>query len=199
MAKININENLIRPRLNTENNSKLKMIMIIDLFSSMNIVKYFCQQKPPICIQKNLYMESKKNSNCKNINCFSMNELVVLKELARDDKIFDKIHMGFLPEKTVVVDNGHITNLLYLKLANKKMFKIYMREFKHRKHNWEYIAFVIKNTRVPKNDFEKKLIKELSSILKQSQIQVIIFDRKKYRTPTLLKKEIKEKILYYFK
>ena len=198
MAKFNVQKNLDRPRLNEEDKSKLNMVMVVDIFSSINIVKYFGQQKPAISIEPNVYRECKKNSNCRNINCSSLNELIMLKELIRDDKIFEKMHMGFIPDKTVVIDNGHITNMLYLKLSNKKMFKIYMREFKHRKHNWNYVAYVVKNTRVPKNDLENKLVGELKSVLKQAQIEVVTFDRKKYRTPTLLKKEIKGKILYYF-
>jgi len=198
MAKFDVQKNLGRPRINEEDKSKLNMVMVVDIFSSVNIVKYFGQQKPAINIEPNIYHECKKSSNCRNINCSSLNELIMLKELIRDDRIFDKMHMGFIPDKTVVVDNGHITNMLYLKLSNKKMFKIYMREFKHRKHNWNYIAYIVKNTRVPKNDFENKLNKELNSILKQAQIECVVFDRKKYRTPTLLKKEIKGKILYYF-
>jgi hypothetical protein len=73
-----------------------------------------------------------------------------------------------------------------------------MREFKHRKHTGNYIAFVIKNGRQPKNDFENKLLKELKLVLKQAQVEIQIFDRNKFRTPTLLKKEIRDKILYYF-
>ena len=172
--------------------------MIIDIFSSLNISKYFGQQKSPLKIEHNILKWSKKSSNCKNINCNSFNELVMLKEIIRDDKLFDKINMSIIPEKTVIIDNGHITNMLYLRLSNRKMYKSYMREFKHRKHNWNYVAFVVKNGREPKNEFENKLIKELQFVLKQSQIKHVAFDCKKYRTPTLLKKEIKDKILYYF-
>lgn len=198
MAKLNIQDNLSRPRLNNEIHEKINMIMIIDIFSSLNISKYFGQQKSPIKMEYNIFKWSKKNSNCKNINCNSFNELVMLKEIIRDDKLFDKINMSIIPEKTIIVDNGHILNMLYLRLSNRKMYKNYMREFKHRKHNWNYVAFVVKNGREPRNEFEKKLVKELQFVLKQSQIEYKVFDCKNYRTPTLLKKEIKDKILYYF-
>lgn len=198
MTKASLVENLSRPRLNDDTHSKINVIMIIDLFSSINIAKYFGQQKPPIKIEENLYKQSRKNSNCRNINCSSLNELVMYKELNRDDKLFDKIHMGIINDKTVIIDNGHITNLLYIRLANKKMYKSYMREFKHRKHSGNYMAFVIKNGRQPKNEFENKLLKELQFVLRQSQIDYKVFDRNNFRTPTLLKKEIRDKILYYF-
>jgi len=198
MTKTNLVDNLSRPRLNDDSHSKINIIMIIDIFSSINIAKYFGQQKPPIKIEENIYKQNRKNSNCRNLNCTSLNELVMLKELSRDDKLFDKIHMGIINEKTIVIDNGHITNLLYIRLANKKMYKTYMREFKHRKHTGNYIAFVIKNGRQPRNDFENKLLKELQFVLRQSQIDYEVFDRNNFRTPTLLKKEIREKILYYF-
>lgn len=197
MAKLNVNENLSRPRLNEESLAKINMIMVVDVFSSINILKYFNQQKPVITIEKNLYKESKKNSNCRNVNCAAFNELVMLKELIRDDKLFEKISMGVINGKNIIIDNGHITNMAYLKMSNKKMFKIYMREFKHRKHNWNYVAFLVKNAKIAKNEFENKLLKELQAVLKQSQIEFVVFDRNNYRTPTLLKKEIKEKILYY--
>ena len=198
MTKSSYVDNLSRPRLNEDTHSRINIIIVIDIFSSINIAKYFGQQKPPIKIEENIYKNSKKNSNCKNINCSSLNELVMLKELNRDDKLFDKIHMGILQDKTVIIDNGHITNLLYIRLSNKKMYKSYMREFKHRKHTGNYIAFVIKNGKQPKNDFENKLLKELKLVLKQAQVEIQIFDRNKFRTPTLLKKEIRDKILYYF-
>lgn len=198
MTKLHIQDNLSRPRLNDETHAKINMVMIVDIFSSLNISKYFVQQKNPIKIEQNIYKWSKKSSNCKNINCNSFNELVMLKEIIRDDKLFDKINMGILPNRTIVIDNGHILNMLYLRISNRKMYKLYMREFKHRKHNWNYIAFVIKNGRDPRNEFENKLLKELPFVLKQSQAECIVLDYKKYRTPTLLKKEIKDKILYYF-
>lgn len=172
--------------------------MVIDIFSSINISKYFGQQKPPIKIEENIYKQAKKNSNCRNVNCSSMNELIMFKELNRDDKLFDKIHMGIIKDKTIIIDNGHVTNLLFIRLSNKKMYKTYMREFKHRKHSGNYIAFVIKNGRQPKNEFENKLLKELQFVLRQSQIECQVFDRNNFRTPTLLKKEIRDKILYYF-
>ncbi len=198
MSKLNIQENLSRPRLNDEERAKINMIMIVDIFSSLNISKYFGQQKSQIKIEHNIYKWSKKSSNCKNINCNSFNELVMLKEIIRDDKLFDKINMGIIPEKTIIVDNGHISNMLYLRLSNRKMYKSYMREFKHRKHNWNYVVFLVKNGREPRNEFENKLVKELKFVLKQSQVDFKVFDCKKFRTPTLLKKEIKDKILYYF-
>lgn len=198
MTKSSYIENLSRPRLNEDTHSRINIIMVIDILSSINIAKYFEQQKPPIKIEENIYKNSKKNSNCKNVNCSSLNELVMLKELNRDDKLFDKIHMGILQDRTIIIDNGHITNLLYIRLSNKNMYKSYMREFKHRKHTGNYIAFVIKNGRQSKNDLENKLLKELKLVLKQAQIEIQIFDRNKFRTPTLLKKEIREKILYYF-
>lgn len=197
MTKLHIQDNFSRSRLNEETHGKINMVMIVDLFSSLNIMKYFGQQKSPINIEHNIYKLEKKNANCKHINCNSFNHLVMLQEINRDDKLFDRIGMEIIKEKTIVVDNGHILNMLYLRLSNRKMYKTYMREFKHRKHNWNYVAIVIKNGREPRNDFEKKLIKELQFVLKQSQIEIIIFDRKDYRTPTLLKKEIKDKIMYY--
>lgn len=198
MTKLHIQDNLSRPRINDETHAKLNMVMVVDLFSSLNISKYFGQQKNPIKIEHNIYKWSKKNSNCKHINCNSFNELVMLKEIIRDDKLFDKIQMGIVQDKTIVVDNGHILNMLYLRLSNRKMYKTYMREFKQRKHNWNYVAFVVKNGRAPKNEFENKLLKELPFVLKQSQTHCVVFDCNKYRTHTLLKKEIKNKILYYF-
>jgi hypothetical protein len=198
MPKLTITENLSRPRLNEESLAKINMIMIVDIFSSINILKYFNQQKPVISIEKNLYKESKKNSNCRNINCAAFNELVMLKELIRDDRLFEKISMGVINEKNIIIDNGHITNMTFLKMSNKKMYKMYMREFKHRKHNWNYVVFLVKNSRTPKNEFENKLLKDLNYVLNQSQVEFVVFDRNHFRTSTLLKKEIKEKILYYF-
>lgn len=201
MSKTTFVETLSRTHLNDDVNSKINVIMVVDIFNTLNIAKFFNQpnqKKYNIHVLENLYVSSKKNSNCKNVNCASLNELVMLKELNRDDSVFDKVHMGIIQEKTMIVDNGHITNLLFMRLSNKKMYKIYMREFKKRKHNVNYVVFFIKNARPPRNEFETKLLKELNSVLKQIQIEINIFDKNSYKSPTLLKKEIRSKILYYF-
>lgn len=44
MTKSSYVDNLSRPRLNEDTHSRINIIMVIDIFSSINIAKYFGQQ-----------------------------------------------------------------------------------------------------------------------------------------------------------
>jgi len=166
------------------------MIMIIDILpsSDLKISKYLLRHN--VEILPNLYKEIKSNKCQKRNNCMYLHELVRIKEFMRDDKLNYDIELSKIPNKNIIIENGHIANMAYIKMMDKKMFKIYMREFKHRKHTWNYSAIVYKNKNY-KNEYDKKLAKELSIVLKQSQIQYTIVGKPKI---TLTRKEILKQI-----
>ncbi len=187
MPKLNLNEVLSFSKINERENFKPTMLMIIDIdCHNLNISNYL--ERHDINVFPDIYKQSKKISKCKSDVCASLYELIMIKELIRDEKLFDKINMGSLKDKNVIISNGHLVNMAFIKMTNKNIFKHYMREFKHRKHSWNYIVVFVKDSKKDKTDFNKKLLKELKSVLKQSQIEPIIIN--KIKTNTMLRKEI---------
>ena len=154
------------------------MMMIIDILpsSDLKISKYLTGHN--VDALPNLYKEIKSNKCLKRNLCVYLHELVRIKELARDDKYNYNIELSKIPNKNVIVENGHIANMVYIKMTDRKMFKNYMREFKHRKHTWNYTAIVYKNKNC-KNDYEKKLNQELARVLHQSQIEYTVVNKQK--------------------
>ncbi len=195
MVKFNVQENLSMSRLNKDNSDMTNMIMIVDLFSSLNMPKFFKQQKPPIDILPDMFQECKKTSNCKNSSCNSFNELVMLKEFGRDEKLFDKLELNIINNKSIIVNNGHIYNMSSLSLNNEKLYKIYMREFKHRKYNWNYIAFLVKKK--ISTEHERKLYDAMCEIVSRADIDYIVFDVEQYKSETYVKKDIRTRVLEY--
>ncbi len=166
------------------------MIMIIDILpsSDLRISKYLSRHS--VEVFPNFYKEIKSNKCQKRINCVYLHELIRIKEFMRDDKLNYDIELSKIPNKNIIIENGHISNMTYIKMMDKKMFKSYMRDFKHKKHTWNYSAIVYKNKKY-KNEYEKKLTKELYIVLRQSQIKYIVVNRAKI---TANRKEILKQI-----
>lgn len=171
------------------------MVMVIDPLpsSNVNIEKYLSRHK--IEIMEDLYNTTSMNKSCSKTSCESLGELVMLKELSRDENLFFKNQLDEDHAKNYIVNNGHIYNMLNIKLMDNKLFKSYMREFKKRRHKWQYKALVIRNNKNIVSSQEKQVINELNSILNQSQIDFQIINN--IRTTTLLRKEIYKNILTY--
>ena len=161
--------------------------------SKLNISKYLSRHK--IDVLENLHKEMKKKSTCDLSKCSCLNELVNLKEITRDREWFYGFDLETKKGSGVVVDNGHITNLLYSKLVDKKLYKDYMRDFKKQRHEWNYRAIVIKNRKAVNTEYDKLLYKELLPTLRQSQIEFTVIS--KFGSITKLRKEILKTLLEY--
>lgn len=171
------------------------MAMVIDPLpsSNVNIEKYLSRHK--IEILEDMYNSSKISRSCSKTHCCALGELVMLKELSRDDDLFFKNQLDEDHARNYVVNNGHIYNMLYAKMLDNKLFKSYMREFKKRRHKWQYKAIVIRNNKQIQTPQEKHVLQELNLILKQSQIEVQVISN--VRTVTLLRKEIYKSLQPY--
>ncbi len=82
----------------------------------------------------------------------------MIKDFQRDYTIGTHFEMDRLLDKMYIFENSHITNLVYCKLSNKKLYKHYMKEMKKRRVKWKYIALVIKKKDMAKNAKEEKLM-----------------------------------------
>jgi len=171
------------------------MVMVIDPLpaSNVNIEKYLSRHK--IDILEDICNSPKTSKSCSKINCSALSELIMMKELMRDDDLFFKNQLDEDHAKNYIINNGHIYNMLYCKKLNIKLYKTYMREFKKRRHKWDYKAIVIKNSKYIQSSQDKKIIQELNLILKQSQIDFHTINN--VRTVTLLRKEIYKNIQPY--
>ena len=171
------------------------MAMVIDPLpsSNVNIEKYLSRHK--INILEDIYNSSKVSKACSKTQCCALGELVMLKEFSRDEDLFFKNQLDEEHAKNYIVNNGHIYNMLHAKTLDDKLYKSYMREFKKRRHKWQYKAIVVRNSKQLVTAQEKQTMQELSSILKQSQIDFHIINN--VRTVTLLRKEIYKNLLPY--
>lgn len=171
------------------------MAMVIDPLpsSNVNIEKYLSRHK--INMLEDIYNSSKISKACSRTQCCALGELVMLKEFSRDDDLFFKNQLDEDHAKNYIINNGHIYNMLHVKALDNKLFKAYMREFKKRRHKWQYKAIVIRSNKQPVTPQEKQTIQDLNSILKQSQIDFQIINN--IRTVTLLRKEIYKNLQPY--
>jgi len=166
-----------------------EFVMVIDPLpsSNLNINKYL--KRHNFSILEDLAKETRLKSCCENkLNCIQLNELIMMKEFNRDDKLYFDRELRKVEPSPIFVENGHITNLLYCKISDVKLYKDYMKEFKKRRRNWEYKAIVIRNTKAAQNAFEKKINDELLRVLKQSQIKHVIVS--KFKNVTFLRKNV---------
>lgn len=168
-------------------------LMIIDLLpsSKLDIVKTL--SKEGMMVYEDIQKQNRFRIKCEHdVFCGLFNELVMIKDFQRDYDISTNFEMDRLLDKMFVFENSHITNLVYCKLSNKKLYKHYMKEMKKRRVKWKYIALIIKKKDMAKNGKEEKLLKELMPVLKQSQIDYITID--KWKTVASLRREIVKQV-----
>jgi len=172
---------------------KPEYLMILDLLpsSKLDITKYLDRHK--IGVYPDIYKENKHRVKCEHdMFCGVFNELVMVKDFQRDDDIIIKHKLDVFTRKLFIFENSHITNLIYCKFSNKKLFKHYMKEFKRRRKDWKYTALIIKKKGMAKNKKEESLLKEVIPVLKQCQIDYHIID--KWKTLTFLRKEVLKQV-----
>ena len=168
-------------------------LMIIDLLpsSKLDIVKTLTREG--ITVYEDIHKQNRFRIKCEHdAFCGVYNELVMIKDFQRDYEIGTNYEMDRLLDKMFIFENSHITNLVYCKLSNKKLYKHYMKEMKKRRIKWKYVALIIKKKDMAKNAKEEKLIKELMPVLKQSQIDYIVID--KWKTVASLRREIVKQV-----
>jgi len=168
-------------------------LMIVDLLSSskLDIVKTL--SKDGIKAYEDLQKQNQFRIKCEHDSfCSIFNELVMMKDIQRDHTISTHFEMDRLLDKMYIFENSHITNLVYCKMSNKKLYKHYMKEMKKRRVKWKYVALIIKKKDIAKNAKEEKLLKELMIVIKQSQIDYIVID--KWKTVASLRREIVKQV-----
>jgi hypothetical protein len=164
-------------------------VMIIDPLpaSRLDIRKYLDRHN--INVYEDFYKENLYRVKCQHDKlCGVYNELVMLKDFKRDDELRVKYKMDYIQDELFVVENSHITNLVYCRMSNKKLYKQYMKELKNRRRNWKYIAIVITKPENAKTKKDQQILKELELVLKQSQIDFKFINN--WQTVTFLRKEI---------
>jgi len=172
---------------------KPEYLMIIDLLpsSKLDITKYM--DRHGILVHPDIHRENRYRVKCEHdAFCGVFNELVMIKDFKRDDEMIIKHKLDILQSKIFMFENSHISNLVYCKISNKKIYKQYMKEFKKRRSNWHYSAIIIKKKDMTKNSREEKLLKELMPVIKQCQIDYTVID--KWKTLTYLRKEIMRQV-----
>jgi hypothetical protein len=172
---------------------KPEYLMIIDILpsSKLDITKYMERHEIPVF--PDLHKENRFRIKCEHdAFCGVFNELVMMKDFQRDDDIIIKHKMDILQKKLFIFENSHISNLLYCRLSNKKLYKHYMKEFKRRRKDWKYTALVIRKKGLAKNKKEETLYKEIIPVLKQCQINYKVID--KWKNLTFLRKEILKQV-----
>ena len=172
-----------------DQNKPSEFIMVIDPLpsSNLNINKYL--KRHNFSILEDISKENINKVSCGHgVSCALFNELVMLKEFNRDDKLFFDRELRKTEPLPIFVENGHITNLLYCKMSDIKLYKEYMKEFKKRRRNWEYRAIVVRNNKMAQSAVERKMNDELLRVLKQSQIKFTIIN--KFKNVTFLRKSI---------
>lgn len=168
-------------------------LMIVDLLpsSKLDIVKTLA--KEGIYVNEDIQKQNHYRIKCEHDSfCGIFNELVMIKDFQRDYTISTNYELDRVLEKLLIFENSHISNLVYCKLSNKKLYKHYMKEMKKRRVKWKYVALVIKKKDMAKNAKEEKLLKELMPVLKQSQIDYIVID--KWKTVASLRREIVKQV-----
>ena len=164
-------------------------LMIVDPLpsSKLDIVKTLT--KEGILVHEDIQKQNRFRIKCEHDSfCGLFNELVMMKDFQRDYDISTNYEMDRLQDKMFIFENSHITNLVFCKLSNKKLYKHYMKEMKKRRIKWKYVAIIIKKKDMAKNAKEERLMKELMPVLKQSQIDYIVID--KWKTVASLRREI---------
>jgi hypothetical protein len=172
-----------------EQNKPSEFVMVVDPLpsSNLNINKYL--KRHDFSILEDLAKENVHKISCGHgITCALFNELVMMKEFNRDDKLYFDRELRKTEPQPIFVENSHITNLLYCKLSDIKLYKEYMKEFKKRRRNWEYRAIVVRSTKMAQTPLEKKMNNELLKVLKQSQIKYTVIN--KFKNVTFLRKSI---------
>jgi hypothetical protein len=167
--------------------------MIIDILpnSKLDIAKYL--DRHHISVHQDFHKENRFKVKCVHDEfCGVLNELVMMKDFRRDDEISIAHKMDYQPEKMFIFENGHVSNLVYCKISNKKLFKHYMKELKNRRRSWNYHAIVIKSPTKPKTKKEQRLYDEIDPILQQCQISCKVLD--KWQGLTQLRKDILKEI-----
>lgn len=175
------------------NDDKLEYLMIIDLLpsSKLDITKYL--ERHGIYAMSDFYKENRFRVKCDHDDlCGVLNEMVMMKDFKRDDELYFNYKLNKFNDKLHIFENSHISNLVYCRLSNKKLYKHYMKEFKTRRNHWNYQAIVIKKKDMAKNSKEEKLLKELVPVLRQSQINYTVLD--KWKNLTHLRKDIMRQI-----
>ena len=168
-------------------------IMVVDILpnSKLDIVKYL--DRHDIDVNPDFHKENRFKSKCShNEFCGVLNELVMIKDFRRDDELSIAHKMDYRPEQVFVFENSHISNLVYCRISNKKLFKHYMKELKSRRRHWNYHAIIIKKPTMAKTKKEQKLYNEIDPILQQAQISCKILD--KWQNMTQLRKDILKEV-----
>lgn len=172
-----------------EQNKPSEFVMVIDPLpsSNLNINKYL--KRHDFSILEDVGKDIREKMTCSHgVTCSLFNELVMLKEFNRDDRLYFDRELRKTEPQPIFVENGHITNLLYCKLSDIKLYKEYMKEFKKRRRNWEYRAIVVRNTKLATSALEKKMNNEILRVLEQSQVKYTIISR--FKNITFLRKSI---------
>jgi len=172
-----------------EQNKPSEFVMVVDPLpsSNLNINKYL--KRHDFSILEDISKENLSKVTCgHSVTCGLFNELVMLKEFNRDDRLYFDRELRKMEPQPIFVENGHITNLLYCKMSDVKLYKEYMKEFKKRRRNWEYKAIVVRNTKMATNALEKKMTTDLLRVLQQAQIKYTIIN--KFKNITFLRKSI---------
>lgn len=168
-------------------------IMIIDILpsSKLDIQKYL--DRHGITVFADYHKENRFRNKCEHDEfCDLFNELVMIKDCQRDDRLNIEYKMDKIPEDVFVFENSHIGNLVYCRLSNKKLYKHYMKELKNRRRQWIYHALIINKLGLAKNKKEEKLMRELELVLKQAQISFKHLN--KWENVTYLRKDILKEI-----
>ena len=177
----------------SENEKKPEYLMIIDLLPSLrlDITKYL--DRHGIAVYQDFHKENRFRVKCEHDRfCSVFNELVMIKDFQRDDQLKWDFKMDKYENRLFVFENSHISNLVYCRLSNKKLYKHYMKELKKRRRSWKYNAIVIKKRGMAKSKKEEKLLRELLPVLKQSQINYTVIDH--WKNLTFLRKEVLKEI-----
>jgi hypothetical protein len=172
-----------------DQNKPSEFVMVVDPLpsSNLNINKYL--KRHDFSILEDLARENIAKVTCgHSVTCTLFNELVMMKEFVRDDRLYFDRELRKTEPQPIFVENGHITNLLYCKLSDVKLYKEYMKEFKKRRRNWEYRAIVVRNSKMATSALEKKMTSELLRVLQQAQIKYTIIN--KFKNVTFLRKSI---------
>ena len=170
-------------------------IMIVDPLpsSKLDIKKYL--DRHGITVHDDFFKENLFRIKCEHDKtCGIYNELVMLKDFRRDDSLSVKYQMNYIEDDMFVFENSHISNLIYCRMSNKKLYKQYMKEFKTRRRHWKYFALIVSRpVSQVKNKAENQLLKELEYILTQSQIEYKRIAN--WNTITTLRKEILKELV----
>jgi endonuclease IV len=151
------------------------MIMVIDITDKLEIKKYFKRQN--LSYKENLY-DDVAGDKCLKNNCSHIHELILMKEIKRDEDLYFEIEMEKTKNEVIVVDGGYLYDLYKIKKVNVKKYKEYMREFKKRKHSWQFKAIIFRPEKTKSLDYTDKF-NEIIKVIEQSQIDYAIVNQEK--------------------